>query len=89
MTDTATDPARIWLRTQRASHDQTQEEAAEAVGVSRYTFARWEGGDLRPSLEQAVALAGWAGVTVDEVAVAFGLRELEAPTSTSSPAASK
>lgn len=67
-----TDPRR-WLRTHRARHDQTQSEAAEVVGVSRHTFARWEAGDLLPGLEQAVALADWADCSVDDVALAFGL----------------
>jgi DNA-binding XRE family transcriptional regulator len=86
MPDTVAD-ARIWLRTQRASHDQTQEEAAEAVGVSRHTFARWEGSTLRPTLEQAVALARWADVTVDVVATAFGLVELQPVELDGAPAA--
>jgi len=64
---------RIWLRTHRASHDQTQTEAAQDVGVSRHTWARWERGDLVPGLDQACALARWAGVRVDEVADGFGL----------------
>jgi DNA-binding XRE family transcriptional regulator len=64
--------SRIWLRTVRASLDQTQAQAASAVGVSRHTFARWESGTLSPDLEQAVELALWAGKPLDDVAAAFG-----------------
>lgn len=69
---TMTQRARIWLRTVRASLDQTQSQAAAAVGVSRHTFARWESGTLQPYLEQAVELAKWASAPLDEVAEAFG-----------------
>lgn len=66
------DPRRF-LRVHRALHDLTQSEAAAAVDVSRHTWARWEGGEILPSLEQAVALSVWAGVALEDVADAFGL----------------
>ncbi len=77
--------ARIWLRTRRAALDQTQTDAADAVGVSRHTFARWEGGDLLPGLVLAARLARWAECTIDEVAQAFGLVD-DAPEFNETPA---
>lgn len=64
--------SKIWLRTRRVQLDQTQTEAADAVGVSRFTFARWEAGDGHPTLEHAVSLSRWAGCSLDAVASAFG-----------------
>jgi hypothetical protein len=41
--------------------------------VSLHTFHRWEAHNLIPTLGQAVEIARWADVTVDEVAERFGL----------------
>ena len=43
----------------------TQEQLAEAVGVSRQTVAKWESGETSPDLEHAVALADVLGTTLD------------------------
>lgn len=64
---------KTWLRTQRVAKDQSQGDAAIEVGVPMQTFARWEQGKQRPSLDEAVALANWAGAPLIDVADAFGL----------------
>ena len=43
----------------------TQEQLAEAVGVSRQTVAKWESGETSPDLEHAAALADALGTTLD------------------------
>lgn len=67
--------SRIWLRTNRAARDQTQDEAAAEVGVSRGTWYRWSTGKYPPTLEQSADLARWASCSIDDVAAAFGLLE--------------
>ena len=48
----------------------TQEQLAEAVGVSRQTIAKWESGETSPDLEHAAAIADVLGTTIDAL-VAF------------------
>ena len=43
----------------------TQEQLAEAVGVSRQTVAKWESGETSPDLEHAASLAEALGTTLD------------------------
>lgn len=43
----------------------TQEQVAEAVGVSRQTVAKWESGETSPDLEHASALADALSTTLD------------------------
>lgn len=64
--------AKTWLKATRAQHDETQHDAATRCGVSLHTFHRWEAHNLIPTLAQAVEIARWADVTVDEVAERFG-----------------
>lgn len=49
----------------RMSARLTQEQLAEAVGVSRQTVAKWESGETSPDLEHAAALADALGTTLD------------------------
>ena len=46
----------------------TQEQLAQAVGVSRQTVAKWESGETSPDLEHAAALADVLGTTIDDLA---------------------
>lgn len=64
--------AKTWLKATRAQRDETQHDAAKRCGVSLHTFHRWEAHNLIPTLAQAVEIARWADVTVDEVAERFG-----------------
>jgi DNA-binding XRE family transcriptional regulator len=43
-------PFAIRLYLARARHDQTQAQAAAAIGVGRVTFVRWETGKQTPPL---------------------------------------
>ena len=52
------------LATRMSAH-LTQEQLAEAVGVSRQTVAKWESGETSPDLEHAAALAEALGTTLD------------------------
>ena len=49
----------------RLSLHMTQEQLAEAAGVSRQTVAKWESGATSPDLEHAAALAEALGTTLD------------------------
>ena len=49
----------------RMAVGRTQEQLAEAVGVSRQTVAKWESGETSPDLEHAAALAETLGTTLD------------------------
>ena len=49
----------------RMAVGRTQEQLAEAVGVSRQTVAKWESGETSPDLEHAAALAESLGTTLD------------------------
>ena len=49
----------------RMAVGRTQEQLAEAVGVSRQTVAKWESGETSPDLEHAAALAEMLGTTLD------------------------
>ena len=56
------------IRATRMSARMTQEQLAEAVGVSRQTVAKWESGETSPDLEHAAALADVLGTTIDGLA---------------------
>ena len=45
----------------------SQEQLAEALGVSRQTVSKWENGPATPELEKLRALARGFGVTLDEL----------------------
>lgn len=45
----------------------SQEELAEAVGVSRQAVSKWELGESTPEVDKLLALAGTFGVTTDEL----------------------
>ena len=52
----------------RKLNDMTQEELAEAVGVTRQAIAKWEAGDSVPDLERSKAIADAFGVSLDDLA---------------------
>ena len=49
----------------RLNTHMTQEQLAEAAGVSRQTVAKWESGATAPDLEHAAAIADAFGTTLD------------------------
>ena len=46
----------------------TQEDIADALGVSRQAVAKWEAGDTVPDLDKCKALADIFGVSLDDLA---------------------
>lgn len=43
----------------------SQEEVAEAIGISRQAYGKWEKGETVPDVEKAALLADFYGTTVD------------------------
>ena len=56
----------------RAMHDLTQEDLAQAIGVTRQTILAIEKGNYNPSVGLALRLAAAFGVTVEQL---FQLQE--------------
>ena len=52
----------------RTINQMTQEDIAEAVGVSRQAVAKWESGETIPDLEKCKLLAELFGVSLDDLA---------------------
>ncbi len=57
------------LKVYRAMHDLTQEDLAQAVGVTRQTVIAMEKGQYNPSLELAFKIAHYFKVTIEDVFV--------------------
>ena len=45
----------------------SQEQVAEAVGISRQSYSRWEQGDTFPDIDKCDKLAKFYGVTIDSL----------------------
>ena len=52
----------------RKLHSMTQEDVADAVGVTRQSVAKWESGESIPDLEKCKLIADLFGVTLDDLA---------------------
>ena len=52
----------------RKLNQMTQEDIAEAVGVSRQAVAKWESGETIPDIEKCKLLAELFGVSLDDLA---------------------
>lgn len=59
------------IREARESAGFTQENLAEAVGVSRTAVARWESDDIEPKLQNLISIAELLHVSTDFL---FGIR---------------
>jgi len=55
------------LKVYRAMHNLTQEELAEAIGVTRQTVIAMEKGKYNPSLELAFKIAHYFKVKIEDV----------------------
>lgn len=55
------------LKARRAAHGMSQEQVAEALGVSRQAVSKWENGSSEPSTANLMALAKLYGLSVDEL----------------------
>ena len=51
----------------RQSKNLTQKQVAEACGLSKSVFSRYESGERNPSLRAAKALANVLGCSIDEL----------------------
>lgn len=49
----------------RRIHGLTQEQVAEAIGISRQSYAKWEQGETTPDIEKCDRLATFYGTTID------------------------
>ena len=55
------------LKSARAALDMSQQQLAEAVGVSRQTINAIEKGDYNPTIHLCVAICRTLGKTLDEL----------------------
>lgn len=55
------------LKSARAMLDMSQEELAEAVGVTRQTIGMIEAGKFNPSLQLCVTICKTLGKTLDQI----------------------
>ena len=55
------------IRAARESAGFTQENLAEAVGVSRTAVARWESDDIEPRLQNLISIADLLRVSTDSL----------------------
>jgi putative transcriptional regulator len=55
------------LKVYRAMHNLTQEDLAEAIGVTRQTVIAMEKGKYNPSLELAFKIAHYFKVKIEDV----------------------
>lgn len=55
------------LLTLRKMKKLSQEQVAEAVGVSRQAYTRWERGETTPDIKNCAALAEFYEVSLDEL----------------------
>ena len=53
------------IQSLRKARGITQEQLADAVGVSRQAVSKWEAGQSGPDLERIVAMAEYFDVTTD------------------------
>lgn len=55
------------LKSARASLDMSQEQLAEAVGVTRQTIGMIEAGKFNPSLQLCIAICKTLGKTLNDI----------------------
>ena len=60
------------LKARRAAHGMSQEQVAEALGVSRQAVSKWENGTAEPSTSNLLALAKLFDISPEEL-----LRDVE------------
>lgn len=55
------------LKSARAAMDMSQQQLADAVGVSRQTINAIEKGDYNPTIKRCIAICRTLGKTLDEL----------------------
>jgi len=64
------------IRELRKKRGMTQEQLAESIGISFQAVSKWENGIALPDITLAPVLAGYFGVSLDEL-FDFSLKEME------------
>lgn len=59
----------------RKEQDRTQQEVAEALGISQKTYCNYEKGNRKPDIETLIALADYFRVPIDFLVGRYVLRE--------------
>ena len=65
-----------WMKVERAKREMTQDDLAEAIGVSRYSVMAIESQRYEPSCEFAMKVSRYFGLKVEDV---FFLSEKDVP----------
>jgi transcriptional regulator with XRE-family HTH domain len=60
-----------WIREVRIAKGQTQQQAAQGLGVSRMQFSSWEKGAYVPKIPTLFRIADWGGVKIDDLRQMF------------------
>lgn len=58
---------KLSIRAARNDAQLTQEQSAKALGISRNTYASYENGNTKPTLEMASNIASLFGRGLDEI----------------------
>ena len=66
-----------FIKTLRKENNLTQEQLAEALGVSNRTVSRWETGSNIPDLDMLIILADYFDVEIKELIEGERLKEKE------------
>ena len=66
-----------FIKTLRKENNLTQEQLAEALGVSNRTVSRWETGNNIPDLDMLIILADYFDVEIKELIEGERLKEKE------------
>ena len=56
-----------WMKVERAKREMTQDDLAEAIGVSRYSVMAIESQRYEPSCEFAMMVSRYFGMKVEEL----------------------
>ena len=55
------------LKFQRLKRNKTLQQIEKDTGISNSNLSRWESGKVVPSIEFCVRLAGYYGITLDQL----------------------
>lgn len=67
-----------WIRGRRAERDESQDVAAEALGVTVRTLGAWERGEPPIKVEHLRALAAWGGCDAADLIAMIPVRAMTA-----------
>jgi transcriptional regulator with XRE-family HTH domain len=59
------------LKTYLADSELTQGEFARAIGVSQPTVSDWISGEIRPSIDNLIAISRQTGISIDDLVADF------------------